>query len=173
MKQKLTKAGANWVDGDRFFDRDVELDALRERISERNHTLLTAQRRMGKTSLVRELLRRLDEEGEVATIFVDLEAASDSEDAIAEIAIQCKSLESVWERTLLFFANRLRDASERIDEISISELKLKLRAGIDAGTWQRDGDQVFEALGGERQARRSRHRRTPHTDKSNAQRRRL
>ena len=146
MSQKLTKAGANWVDGDRFFDRETELETLRERIRDRNHTLLTAQRRMGKTSLVREFLRRLDEEVEFATVFVDLEAANDAADAIAEIVIQSKPLESVWGRTRTFLANRLRAASERIDEISISELRLKLRASIDSGTWQLDGDQVFEAL---------------------------
>ncbi len=53
----LRKAGSNWVEGDRFFDRDAEIRALTERIREGTHTLLTAQRRMGKTSLVRETLR--------------------------------------------------------------------------------------------------------------------
>ena len=69
---------SNWVDGDRFFDREVELQLLRERVENGTHTLLTAQRRMGKTSLVRELLRRLDEDGEFATVFVDLEGAMDA-----------------------------------------------------------------------------------------------
>ena len=119
---------------------------MRERVRDGNHTLLTAQRRMGKTSLVRELLRRLDEEGELATVFVDLEAANDAADAIAEIAIQSKPLATVWDRTRKFLANRLRDVGDRIDEVSISELKLKLRASIDAGNWQSSGDQVFEAL---------------------------
>ena len=72
---KLRKGGANWVEGDRFFNRDVELEALRERVEDGTHTLLTAQRRMGKTSLVRELLRRLEDEGCFATVFVDLEAS--------------------------------------------------------------------------------------------------
>ena len=43
---------SNWVDGDRFFDREVEMQLLRERVENGTHTLLTAQRRMGKTSLV-------------------------------------------------------------------------------------------------------------------------
>ena len=146
MNRELRKAGSNWVDGDRFFDRDTELEALRERVRDGNHTLLTAQRRMGKTSLVRELLRRLNEEDEFATVFVDLEAANDAADAIAEIAIQSKPLATVWGRTWMSFANRLLDVGDRIDEISISELKLKLRASIDAGNWQTSGDQVFEAL---------------------------
>ena len=55
----LRKAGANWVEGDRFYDRESELEALTERVGDGIHTLLTAQQRMGKTSLVRELLRRL------------------------------------------------------------------------------------------------------------------
>ena len=58
---ELVPGGSNWVYGDRFFDREVEIEALRERVENGTHTLLTAQRRMGKTSLVRELLRRLDD----------------------------------------------------------------------------------------------------------------
>ena len=54
MAMELRKAGSIWVDGDRFFDREVELASLSERVSAGIHTLLTAQRRMGKTSLVRE-----------------------------------------------------------------------------------------------------------------------
>ena len=52
----LEKAGANWVEGDRFFNWEVELEALSERVRDGTHTLLAGQRRMGKTSLVRELL---------------------------------------------------------------------------------------------------------------------
>lgn len=84
--QTLRKAGSNWVEGTRFFDREVELCILRERVIDGNHTLLTAQRRMGKTSLLRELLRRLSDKGEFETLFVDVEGASTPVDAIAEIA---------------------------------------------------------------------------------------
>ena len=28
----LAKAGGNWVEGDRFFDRDAEIEALAERV---------------------------------------------------------------------------------------------------------------------------------------------
>ena len=43
-RTRMVKAGGNWVDGDRFFDRETELEALRERIGDGTHTLLTAQR---------------------------------------------------------------------------------------------------------------------------------
>ena len=44
----LRKAGGNWVEGDRFFDREAEIEALMERVEDGTHTLVTAQRRMGK-----------------------------------------------------------------------------------------------------------------------------
>ena len=140
MATQLRKAGANWVDGDRFFDREAELQDLRERVRDGTHTLLTAQRRMGKTSLVRELLRQLAQERDFATVFVDLEAANDPADAVAEIAIRAKPVQSAWTRILSGFANRLGDVRDHIDELALHELKVKLRAGIDAGTWQRQGD---------------------------------
>ena len=82
----LRKAGGNWVAGNRFFNREVEIEALIERVEDGTHTLVTAQRRMGKTSLVRELLRRLGERGDFETVFVDLEDASTAADAVVEIA---------------------------------------------------------------------------------------
>ena len=63
----MKKAGGNWVDGDRFFDREAKVEALSERIRDGAHILLTAQRRMGKTSLVRETLRRLNARRRSAT----------------------------------------------------------------------------------------------------------
>ena len=104
----LKKAGANWVEGDRFYDREADLAALTERVRDGIHTLLTAQRRMGKTSLVRELLRVLAERGEVQPIFVDLEAASNAEDAIAEIAVQSRHAHDAWVRIKSGFVNVLR-----------------------------------------------------------------
>ena len=119
---------------------------LRERVQNGTHTLLTAQRRMGKTSLVRELLRQLEEEGEFATVFVDVEAGNDPADAVAEIAIRAKPVQSAWNRIRSAFANYLRDVRDHIDEVALADLKVKLRAGIDAGNWQQQGDQVFAAL---------------------------
>ena len=142
----LKKGGSNWVDGDRFFDREVELEALEERVREGTHTLLTAQRRMGKTSLVRELLRRLRETGEFDTVFVDLEAAMDPADAIAEIGVQARPLGGAWDRIKGGFANVLREAGDRFEELAVADMRVKLRAGIDAGNWPQRGDSVFAAL---------------------------
>ena len=58
----LKKTVGNWVDGDRFFDRHDDLLVLRDAVLDGTNLLLTGQRRMGKTSLVRESLRRLKAE---------------------------------------------------------------------------------------------------------------
>ena len=142
----IRKGGSNWVDGENFFDRQNELEALEERVREGTHTLLTAQRRMGKTSLVRELQRRLAETKEFEVVFVDLEAASDPPDAIAEIGVQTKPVRGAWDRIKTTFANLLRSAGGRIEELSVADLKVKLRAGIDAGNWPQRGDAIFAAL---------------------------
>ena len=142
----LKKAGSNWVDGERFFDRQAEIDLLKERVQNGTHTLLTAQRRMGKTSLVRELLRRLAAEGNFETVFVDLEDASSVADAVVEIGIQSRSVHGAWRRIKLGFANALREVGDRVDTLSLSEVRVKLRAGIDAGSWRQKGDEVCAAL---------------------------
>ena len=142
----IRKGGSNWVDGENFFDRETELGALEERVREGTHTLLTAQRRMGKTSLVRELQRRLSGTGEFEVVFVDLEAAADPADAIAEIGIQVKPVRTAWNRIMTGFANILRNSVGRIEELSVADLKVKLRAGIDAGNWPQRGDAIFAAL---------------------------
>ena len=147
----LRKAGGNWVEGDRFFDRETELEALTERVRDGTHTLLTAQRRMGKTSLVRELLRRLKDEGRFETIFVDLEGASTPADAVAEIGFQARSAQGAWSRIQSLFANVLPAEIEiggRIPALADADLRVKLRAGVDAGNWRHKGDQVFAALAG-------------------------
>ena len=142
----LRKAGGNWVDGDRFFDRDAELEALTERVRDGTHTLLTAQRRMGKTSLVRELLRRLEDAGCFKTIFVDLEGARTAADAIAEIGVQSRSVQGVQRKLKSWLANTLREVVDRVDTLTVAEVQVKLRAGIDAGNWQQKGDEIFAAL---------------------------
>ena len=145
----LRKAGGNWVEGDRFFDRDAEIEALTERVADGTHTLLTAQRRMGKTSLVRELLRRLTDEGRCETIFVDLEDASVPADAIAEIWFQSISAQGSWGRVKSLLANTLSAVDRivrRIPAPAGEDLWMQIRAGIDAGNWRHKGDRLFAAL---------------------------
>ena len=142
----LRKAGGNWVAGDRFFDREVEIEALIERVEDGNHTLVTAQRRMGKTSLVRELLRRLGERGDFDTVFVDLEDASTAADAVVEIAAASLPSRGLWARVKNWAGRSSTATVDRLDELGVSELRVKLRAGIDAGRWRTQGDALLVSL---------------------------
>ena len=101
----IRKVGSNWVDGDNFFDRENDLQALEERVRDKDRTLLTAQRRMGKTSLIRELQRRLKDTNEFGAVFVDLEAAGSPADAVAEIGVQAKQVRGAWSLIRTPFAN--------------------------------------------------------------------
>ena len=142
----LRKAGGNWVAGDRFFNREVEIEALTERAEDGIHTLVTAQRRMGKTSLVRELLRRITERGDFETVFVDLEDAQTAADAVVEIAAASLHTRGLWTRVGTWISKSSTATIDRVDELGLSELRVKLRAGIDAGRWRAQGDALFTSL---------------------------
>ena len=70
----------------------------------------------------------------------------DQADAVAEMATQARPLQGVRRRMTSLLRNSVRDVRDNIEELSISEIRVRLRAGLDAGSWQRIGDQVFEAL---------------------------
>lgn len=138
----LRQAGSNWVEGDRFFDRAADLQALERRVDNRAHTLLTAQRRMGKTSLIRELFRRFEESGKYRGVFVDLEAARNPEDAVTEVAVQCRNRQGIWRHVRRIFG----DVAASIDEVTIANLRIGIRSQVDAGNWAQRGDELFEIL---------------------------
>ncbi len=142
----LLMGGNNWVEGDQFFNREIDLELLERRMREGIHTLLTAQRRIGKTSLVRELMRRLNETGEYEIVFLNLEKIMDAADAMAELGVQAKSARGVsgWIKATLLQV--MKGVVEQIDELSIKELRVKLRAQFNTGNWQHVGDDIFASL---------------------------
>ena len=82
----MKSATGRWVSGSDFFDRDRELRILEMRVRAGNHVLLAGQRRMGKTSVARELGRRLTDSGDWTMLFTNVEDATCPEDVIADIA---------------------------------------------------------------------------------------
>ena len=81
----MKSSTGRWVSGDDFFDREKELALLESRVRDGNHMAMTGQRRMGKTSILQELGRRLELEGWVF-LFADVEADRSEEDMIASLA---------------------------------------------------------------------------------------
>ena len=68
----MRPTAGRWVSGDDFFDREPELRVLESHVRDHNHLLLTGQRRMGKTSIARELGRRLQAKGWIS-LFADVD----------------------------------------------------------------------------------------------------
>ena len=137
----MRSSTGRWVSGDDFFNREPELGILETRVRDRNHVLLTGQRRMGKTSVARELGRRLETKGWVF-LFADVEGATCAEDAIADIAQAVHPVRSISSR---FATGLKRWLSDNIEEISAYEFRTKLRAGLNAGSWRHHGEQLFRA----------------------------
>ena len=77
----MKSSTGRWVSGDDFFDRERELALLESRVRDGNHMAMTGQRRMGKTSILQELGRRLELEGWVF-LFADVEADRSEEDMV-------------------------------------------------------------------------------------------
>ena len=139
----LKKTVGNWVDGDRFFDRHDDLLVLRDAVLDGTNILLTGQRRMGKTSLVRESLRRLKAEEGISPLFVDLEDAGGPADAVVKTVSEARRSAGLWERV----AGWLGDSLGQIEaEASYEDIRFALRAQIHSGNWKDKGDAVLEAI---------------------------
>lgn len=144
MKRKLKQAYGNWVEGDRFWDRESDAKLLIEKLDEGSHILLVAQRRMGKTSLMKEIKRQLN--GRYTCLFVDLQKASVAEDAIVEISLALKPHNSLWNKTKDLFSNALNKIAGGIEELNLGEIGIKLRAGLTCGNWGEKGDSILSIL---------------------------
>lgn len=141
MVKKLKREVGNWVSGDKFWGREVELQSFIEQLDEGANILLTAPRRTGKTSLMREAVRRLDQRGRDIAVYVDLERSHSPEDAIVELSLATRVHQSAWERVREAFSTVL----QHLGELKLDALTLKLRDGV-AGNWSGKGDRVLDAL---------------------------
>ena len=134
-----TRAGAP-VTGADFFNRDAELRLLEAKVRSGTHVLLAGQRRMGKTSVAKELGRRLQEDG-WEFLFVDVEDAASPPDVIRDIAKAASSVSGV--------SSRLADAlgrwfKDNIEELNAHEIGVKIRAAGDYD-WRQRGEALIQA----------------------------
>ena len=134
----MRSSTGRWVSGDDFFNRERELQILETQIRDRNHVLLTGQRRMGKTSVVQELGRRLKDKGWIF-LSTDVEGATCAEDAVASIAEAVHPIRSISAR----FATTMRQWISEVEEVSAADFRVKVRAGLNAGSWRHYGEQLL------------------------------
>ena len=135
----MRSSTGRWVSGGDFFNRERELQILETRVRDRNHVLLTGQRRMGKTSVARELGQRLEAKGWIF-LFADVEGAACAEDAIADITQAAHSVRPIMSR----FATTMGRLVGSVEEIGAYEFRVKLRAGLNAGNWRRHGEELLQ-----------------------------
>ncbi len=131
-----------WVSGNNFFNREPELQVLETRVLEGNHTLLTGQRRMGKTSIARELGRRLEQKG-WTFLFADVEGATCPEDFLADVVEAAHPVRSITTKTADMMKRWLR---ENVEEVGALEFRMKFRSGLNPGNWRRPGEAVVRNL---------------------------
>ncbi|MDE0061628.1 MAG: ATP-binding protein [Gammaproteobacteria bacterium] len=130
-----------WVSGEDFFDREGELQVLDRHIRSGNPVLLSGQRRMGKTSVARELGRRLEQDG-WAFAFADVEHAASAEDVITKIAQALHPVRGIASR----LGERLaRLFSDNVEQLSAYDFGIKFRAGLNAGAWPRHGESIIRS----------------------------
>jgi len=143
--EKLHRGCGNWVVGERFWDRGKEVELFIEYLDEGAHILLTAQRRIGKTSLMREVSRRISQRYDC--VHVDLEASKSAADAIAELGMATKPFDGIWKKVVGVFANVLSKVKDSVDSVELGEVKVQLRSGVNQGNWSIKGGQILEAMG--------------------------
>lgn len=144
QKPKMQRGYGNWVTGNQFYDREAEMSALKELLREGSHVLIVAQRRMGKTSLMREAARQLD--GEFLCLHVDLQRSASAADAVLELGLSMKPHVSLWNRISAMFANLLDQVAGRVQSIKKSDVSVALRVGINETNWRAKGDRLLEIL---------------------------
>lgn len=134
----MNLATGRWVTGDDFFGREVDLRQLESQVCNRNPVLLTGQRRIGKTSIARELGRRMEAEG-WTFLFADVEGATSPEEFVTEIAKAVYRLRRRWSR----FDWSVLWPGRWAERFSPTKLEVKFRDHVTSGNWQRRGKMLF------------------------------
>lgn len=140
----LERAVGNFVTGDKFWNRDKEVEIFTELLDEGAHILMAAPRRIGKTSLMREVALRVQDR--YYCLHVDLQKAESSADAVAELGKATHPHKKMWAKTSEVFKNILDKTTEKIEKVNINEIGITLRSGMTAGDWQAKGDHLFATL---------------------------
>ena len=129
-----SRVGIPVVGGD-FHGRESEIKNLSNLVLDRNHILLSGQRRMGKTSIARELGRRMEEKGWTA-VFADVENALSPEDVISELARGTSSVRPIVSR---FIEGMKQGFQRNVSELGAGDFRIKIRAELDPGNWRQVG----------------------------------
>ena len=131
------------VTGDDFFDREEELGRLRRAVEDGNHVLLSAPRRVGKSSLVLRLCHELKPDG-WTVIQLDVQDVSDEAGFVRALLQAARDAGIELPRSL-----RLKETYQRLRDL-LKGIKAKAAGGEveiggdETGVW----DDIADALKG-------------------------
>ena len=134
----MKPATGRWVTGDDFFGREVELAQLESLVRAGNPVLLTGQRRIGKTSIARELGRRMGAAG-WTFLLADVQGTTSPEEFVTEVAKAVYPLRPRWSR--IEWPDRW--LGRGVEEFNILKFGIKFRAQVTPGNWRRRGEMLF------------------------------
>jgi uncharacterized protein len=131
------------VRGPNFFDREPELDELWFLV-ERDHVLMLAPRRVGKTSLLLRMQDRPREGWKV--VFVDVEAVDSEAAFVAKLLAELYKLRpdgGLWSR----LGEGIGNVFGRVGKVEVGATSLGLELTQAVGDdWQKVGDRMFRLL---------------------------
>ncbi len=146
MVQGMKNKYGPWVSGKDFFNRNSEIKRLTALINEGNNILVVAPRRVGKTSLIHEIFRRLDNKETGYHLFVDVQHCSAPEDVITAISMKTAPYAALHEKVLGVLKAFWKQFQDNIESIgSKGLLEIKIREGLK-GDWQAKGREIMENL---------------------------
>lgn len=143
MKSKT----GGWVVGEDFHGRETDLDLLETSLRDGNRVLLTGPRRMGKTSVARELGRRLSGEG-WGFLYLDVEHADTPEELVVELARQVYASRSFAKRHLSGIGPWVSGQGRRVRKMGARGggvgFEVEVRKGVESGAWRQRGSELLE-----------------------------
>lgn len=130
------------VTGADFFNREEEMAAFEELMEEGANLIIIAQRRMGKSSFLREYQKRQGDTGKQTCLYVDLEDCETPQDAIAALATAAAPQRDARQ----WLGDIFKTAAGALESLSVLEFSVQVRAGLNEGNWRAKGDAILERL---------------------------
>lgn len=112
------------VEGNDFFGREKEI-RLANKLLDRGHSLLlSAPRRIGKSSLAKKLIDEKKKQG-WKCVYIDLEE-TDSEDGFLRLVIEAFSNNEIWKQIVSDTAKGLKSIFNKIEKVSVGPVEFDL-----------------------------------------------
>ena len=135
-----------------FFDREEKIEEMFRSLKQ-NNILLISPRRYGKTSVMKEVMRRLSERGYLC-LFLDIMYVDAPEQFLIELATTAFDEASARRRFLQSLKGSFIRLGELLEEIEASVagtgVKVKFRGGlgkeINENNWTERGRDIFDAI---------------------------